>query len=104
MPMVSLTATSKTPRSAIRWRRRRRARRDRHLVRAPERGREVSAHAQPRRERAIAHALVGRERIVDALIDVLAAEGVGRGGEDCDFRDAGGDRAIEAGMLGTSAV
>ena len=39
---------------------------------------------------------VGGQRLVDALVDVLAAERFGGRGEHRDFVDAGGERALEA--------
>ena len=100
MPIVSLTATSKTPRSATRAATSATLlRRHRAFERTAERRRQVAAHAQPAGERAIADRLVGRERLVDALVDVLAAERFGRRREDRDLGDAGGDRALEAGEV-----
>ena len=69
---------------------------DRAFERTAERGREIAAHAQAGGERALADRPVGRQRLVDALVDVLPAERFGRRGEDRDLGDAGGDRAVEA--------
>ena len=75
--------------------------RRRHVTfeRTAERGGEIRAHAQACRARAIGDLTVGRDRVVDALIDVLAAEGLARGGEHGDLCHAGGDRAVEPGEI-----
>ena len=98
--MVSLIATSNTPRSSRRpATSATRAGGTRPFERTAEAGREVAADAHALAERGVADRLVGGERLVDGLVDVLLAEGLGRGGEDGDLGDAGGLGAVEAGQV-----
>src|SRR5207253_8986112 len=61
-----------------------------------ERGRQITSNTNSGCVCAVADLLVPGERFVDALVDVPAAEGFGRGREDRDFADAGRQRALEA--------
>jgi hypothetical protein len=65
------------------------------FVRAAEGDGQVPAHPQPGGDRVVAHLLVARERVRDALIDVLATEGLRRRSEHRDFRHAGAHRPGE---------
>ena len=101
MPIVSLTATSNTPRSISR------AATSATVsgatvafVRAAERRRQVAAHAQAGC-RAPGRRPAGRSASDSsiALVDVLAAERLGGRREDRDLAHAGRDRALETGEV-----
>src|SRR5262245_65060995 len=66
------------------------------FVRTTEAGRKITTHAQAGLARSGRDFAVRDERLVDRLIDVALAEGLGRGGEDCHLRHAGLDGAFDA--------
>ena len=79
-------------------------RRDGAFERTTEGGRQISTDAHSGGDRPIAHLLITGQRLVDALIDVLAAERFGRCREDRDFSDPRLRGTIEPSEICTSAV
>ncbi len=65
------------------------------LERTPERRRDVRPDPHPKAGGAFAHGGVRHERRVDRLIDVLPAEGLGRGRKDGHLGDTRGVRPVE---------